>query len=1152
MDKLSRRTILAAFLALQGFLSFGAQLNQQYSYTQLTPSDGYPSKPTSIVVENFGYAWIGTQEGVYRVESNNVRHITDRDEFPVKLPGNEIYAFLPDAEQNLWIFTDNGICYRKMSNAPEGLVAYSAVSTNSSVFLGCENEIWRYDYSTSEFTRVAQFESEVPFKISHMFMGVLGRILVFSSAGKDAYFFYPETDRIEKVDPRTYEWANGYHTVFMDSEYRLWVSYFNKGVVRYDHYGNVIQKYNVENGLLSNNIVNCIVERGGEIWVGTEGGGICILNTRENTSTALRQDPSNPRTIPANIIKTMTVDDNHNVWVGRENGGLFIISDTKVEAFRTEAIRPHINSEGILSLYQRSKDKVFWIGTKGSGLLSYDPDTDKFTQYPSTAGLQISDICDGGSNCLILSTPSLGLFIFWTNTGVLQKPVNSIYDSDADLLSGSFSASLENDENGNILVLSEKIYKVTIPSEETQIFPFPQGVESGDFNSVQGSRGKFFYGSGKLFKWDNSLADKVAVLKEIDSSIHCATMGLNGNIWFAAGDHICSYDLESGEVTKFPLQFATTPQSLACDEKGNLWIGTKSLLYCYEPRSGAFTAMENTDGAFDNEYEPNASIVCNDGTVVMAGVNGIVRINPELDHYSVKDPQVVVLEVKVDREMKTDLSGTLEVPSNFKDLYIRFFVKDSDLLRKKHCRLYVTGPGTSYMEETDRMQMSFRGLRTGQYYITASCVTKEGRWTDPAQVFTFRVRPPWYFSWWFIFSVLGFMIIAGLITFTIYRQENNLNQEKEANEERLNFLVNVSHELRTPLTLVMGPLARILSEMPEDDKYHDKLKHVYTQANRMKTLLNTILTTNKIKAGATEAKLAPVLLNDWVTNCINTFKDEATGRNMQIMSRLDPAVGTVKMDDNLCQIVFSNIMMNGLKHNEPGKSIIVKTELRSENSMVRISISDHGTGFGNVDMSQLFVRFYRVKEDQTGFGIGLAYAKTIIDEHNGNIGAYNNIDGVGATFWFEIPYDMHGSAGDFSFAPPVVKASEAKEMISQKDLAGKSLLFVDDDPDLRQYIEDEYTDTFAKIYLAKNGIEALGILRDNEVDIVVSDVMMPEMDGLELCKRIKAEYKRIPVILLTARADAESTKMGYAAKADVYMPKPFKTDKLLKTIEILL
>ena len=367
-------------------------------------------------------------------------------------------------------------------------------------------------------------------------------------------------------------------------------------------------------------------------------------------------------------------------------------------------------------------------------------------------------------------------------------------------------------------------------------------------------------------------------------------------------------------------------------------------------------------------------------------------------------------------------------------------------------------------------------------------------------------------------------------------QELEAARMSEQNQaERYNFLVNVAHELRTPLTLILGPARRLMNAKDTSEAAHKSLSRIYHQADRMNVLLNTVLTTNKLEEGGDVARMEPVDFNKWIAGAAEEYTEEAESHGMSVSLAFDPSVGTVKIDEHLIKVVFANFMINSIHHNTPGTAIEVSTALGAKGKTVRLCVKDRGPGIGDVEVENLFKRYWRATEDKTGFGIGLSYSKSIIEEHGGSVGAFNNTDGQGATFWFEIPVD--GTAA---------KAPKGPE----GPLAGKTLLYVEDDKDLRDYMQTEMESVFGTVLTAANGRDGLEVMERQKADVIITDVMMPEMDGIEFCTRVKKDsrFKGVPVIILSARADAQSVRRGYEARADHYLEKPFDFDELVEII----
>ena len=389
---------------------------------------------------------------------------------------------------------------------------------------------------------------------------------------------------------------------------------------------------------------------------------------------------------------------------------------------------------------------------------------------------------------------------------------------------------------------------------------------------------------------------------------------------------------------------------------------------------------------------------------------------------------------------------------------------------------------------------------------------------------------------------------------------------RNADKEKVQFLINISHELRTPLTLIYAPLKRMVEKVSikpleaEDQEFLKKqLINVHRSANQMKTIINMTLDVNRISEKGNTLCIRPHLLNEWIKSVASEFEYEFKNRSVEVNYMLDEQITSVDFDDSKSESILSNLLMNALKFSEENTAITISSRLMT--NTVRISVSDKGIGLGNIDPEQLFTRFYQGEHNRQGSGIGLYYSKILINQQKGTIGAFNNAD-KGATFYFELPLRcINPMESDFAELPVYelssISTAEPAEISlsdSQTLASGCSAVIVEDNSELLQYLTDVFKEKFKTVYAASNGEEAWQIINDKMPDIVVSDVMMPLKDGYELCRQIKEDMLtcHIPVILLTARSDRNSTISGYQLGADAYIPKPFETDFLLVMVFNLL
>ena len=460
-------------------------------------------------------------------------------------------------------------------------------------------------------------------------------------------------------------------------------------------------------------------------------------------------------------------------------------------------------------------------------------------------------------------------------------------------------------------------------------------------------------------------------------------------------------------------------------------------------------------------------------------------------------------------------------------------------------------------------EINLSSLPTGSYHIKAACSTRNGDWTADYDILTLIVLPPWYKSGWFILSCTLFIFVSVILIFILLlrNKETKLKwamkeHEQQVYEEKVRFLINISHELRTPLTLIHAPLKQLMDKLTADNENYPLIQSICKQSERMKNILNTVLNVRKMEVGQSTLHVQSIQLDEWAEQLISDFKPEASVRGITLVYQPEPEIQTLCFDKEKCTTILTNLLINALKYTPDESTISISTRLSEDRTRVRISISDQGPGLKDVDTNNLFVRFYQGNNSRPGTGIGLSYSKILVEQHGGNIGAYDNknFGSPGATFWFELP--LNTEPGNITLHPQeylntLLAPTQETESIPEQQEENKTaqshtLLIVDDNKDLTDYLATALKDRFKTIWVAADGEEALRLCREKRPHIVVSDIQMPHMNGYELCKQIKEdlEISHIPVILLTARNDEESQLYGYKNGADAYITKPFEVSML--------
>lgn len=1131
---------------------------KEYTYFRFSSADGFPSMVNSVFVEKNGFAWIGATDGLYQLtSSSSFIHLTKENasDYNQFLPGNNVLNIYGDSHNVIWVMTDGGfVGYKSSLHFPENeyivgmdgqKVAYCACEIGDCVYFGGDNCIWKYDYSTESFSSVLSVNSTPSFQVKDLLHGAGNGgsdLLVFKNGG--GHFIYDTRNKF--VRETVFQNSDDFYESYVDSNGNLWQGIFNDGYYCINPDGQVMCHITKEWGLTSETIM-CFQEVGDEMWIGTEGGGINIFNFKTMEISALEHNQHFKGSLPTATVTSMFADHNGRVWCCSPSIGVFVVSETHIKNYGSELITWSPSFEGFSALFQDGAQDDIWIGTTGAGIYRFDPRTERFQSIRSTEGLSVTSIGRFDDNRIAFTASNNGGYILDKRTGSIQKAntKQELFFSNTTY----YGSYIDTDSQGRVLTFSSEIVRYDASTGLTEFIDLSSLDISSTLRPVQGAKCKYVEDGRCLYEWDENLPEKLKPIyrSETANSLRGGSMDRNGIIWFTSNDGFWSFNTENHKVDSFLQKFRNKPSSILCDAYGNVWFTTPDQIFSYSPNDGKVVTLSEIDGVRRDDFNSNAKLAAEDGNVYFAAQRSLLRITPDFTFKNEVNPQISVVSVSVDNKVVPDFQK-FKVPTNNSSVEIKFFVNSNDILSARMYRIHVDGPvGQIYEAESISPIITLRHLAPGLHNILVSFTKSDGSWTDPQLLYELAVRRPFYASPWFLVLV-GFFLFTFifLIRKVVHARRDEI---KAMEEERYNFLVDINHELRTPLTLVNGHLKRLKNDSDLDAKTQKSIDKILLQTNKMSSLLNTILTTSKIKDGRSSLDITSVDFNNWLREIAEEFYDEAMSHNMKIVLRLDPTIGMMPMDEKLMRIATYNLITNAIKHNLSGHHITIWSGWDSNNpNMIRVGVKDHGSGIGVIDTDKLFDSFYKVTEEETSFGLGLAYSKYLIEAHKGNIGAFNNEGDQGATFWYEIPagYDTLRSEEKILNA-----VRNRARQIENKTIKDKVILFVDDDADLRIFIYEELKRFCQNVLLASGADEAMDILHDNEVDAVITDIVMPGKDGFDLCREIKStpQYFHIPVILLTSREDETNRSKGFVSKADYFLPKPFEIDSLLAILD---
>ena len=571
-------------------------------------------------------------------------------------------------------------------------------------------------------------------------------------------------------------------------------------------------------------------------------------------------------------------------------------------------------------------------------------------------------------------------------------------------------------------------------------------------------------------------------------------------------------------------------------------------------------------------YLPLFSLVSQKGMVYFPNTAGIMVVNtnendrPTSSRYEILSlTKAVVDGITYDCDALKDSKGHIDIPNRYSQFEAHLAIGHFDQTKRIPFKVTLMKKGHSdpIMEKVSgETILNFPRLSFGSYSLLVSQRTIQG-WSDPEKIMSFNVARP------FIMTIPSYLIFVALIlaiSITISKVSISLKQiemdramniqENKHKDDRISLLSNLAHELKTPLSLIYNPVKDMLEEKAVHGIDYDRLERIFNQVQKMSEMVNMILNKGTSDISKSDISIERIDLNDWLGRIVEDFRIDCYGKGLKTHYSPQKDMGMVDMDVKMVEVAVNNIMTNAIKYSD-SRTITITTE-RTDGKIL-ISFQDEGRGF-TCKPEELFKRYFREDDNVPGYGLGLSYAKLLINILDGNIKAQKN-KGPGSTFTIEFPDDLgkrfsekteKSSSMPVSNITPQYSDIEETPVADEFDFDTKSmtLLIADDQDDILQFIKDEYSSLFKTIYTAHDGSEALDLVRQRMPNVVVSDIMMPHMNGFELCKTIKTdlELSSIPVILLTSRSDPKNQDMGYKMGADSFMPKPFDSKLLYKII----
>ncbi|WP_373149806.1 hybrid sensor histidine kinase/response regulator transcription factor [Bacteroides ovatus] len=1109
---------------------------------------------TSIIERRNGDLWIATSgQGAISLKKNsNPASFHIETELTDRIGSNYLNVIFEDSRQNLWIATEEKGLYRYSPESKE-LKSYKAPyhiagddvsaiceDAHGQIFVGTLTKgLFRLSSRQEGNFEPVLYQNRMNLNIRTLIIDTRGKLII-GTDGEGVKEYQPQQDIIvdSEINTDPFDFSKSkVHSLIEDKDHNLWLGIFQKGLIlvpgisnKFDYYG----YKSIHNNTIGSSCVMAIhTDEQATIWIGTDNDGLYAINDQGKQLRHYTHQAGNPQSVPGTIL-CLYEDSNQELWLGSYFDGLARMNkQTGTCQDATSLLQGNLNAgKPKVSCIIEDKNKNLWVGTYGSGLYKINLPTQHVTYYESTR--------------------------------------NENDDWSINRLPNDWISYLLEDREGMIWIGTYKGLAVLNPQTDNFI----------------------------NYKKQNNLLPGYVVYSLLESS--------NGEIWAGTSEGLVC--LNKDRLT--PVLFTTAdglPSDIICglaeDEKKNIWISTHQGISKLNPPEKKFINYYAGDGLQGNEFTRTAVFKDKRGKIFFGGTNGVTAFYPQDITEIKKEMNVLITGFHVANRpvKKGDKSGNNVITDtavmdteqftlayNENTFSIDFSVLEFSNPDRISYQYKIKELGDEWIStQPGTNRVTYSSLKPGKY--TFSVQARDHNNFSNIRTVTIAITPPWYQTWWakVIWGCLGALLIYALTMYILsrirHRQEVMRQKHMEQiNEAKLQFFINISHEIRTPMTLIISPLEKLLAEHSEKQPVY---LMIYRNAQRILRLINQLMDIRKLDKGQMHLKFRETDIVGFINDLMQTFNYQAQKKNITFTfeKELEGADSLkVWIDLNNFDKVLMNVLSNAFKYTHEGGNIEVSLKTGHNDAYrgalkdyFEIDITDNGIGIDKNKIEQIFERFYQIDNDMTqsnfGTGIGLHLSRSLVELHHGIIKAENREDGQGTRFIIRLPLGSNhlkaeelenpeetGSEPTISQLPKdsiyeTEEENKTNEYRKPKAKTRYRVLIVEDDEEIRRYIRSELDSDF-RIYECTNGREGLETILKEKPDLVISDVMMPEMDGITLCRKIKQNINinHIPIILLTAKSKAEDQIEGLEIGADAYIVKPFNTELLRTTISNLI
>ncbi|MFV0391824.1 MAG: two-component regulator propeller domain-containing protein [Paludibacteraceae bacterium] len=1197
------KLFFAQFLLL---ISTTIYSQHSYSFRTFSPKGGfYYDGVQSIIQDNDGFIWILLENDLQRFDGYEYKRYTSDFQNP---DISNLYNIVKDTAGVLYVSSSNGLfrydkltdSFTKYMNEP-----VLGLDIDRHNIMWCTFNGLLYKLSLADKTlKECRYKDKSIWNIFHCAKQKDG-VFLASYFNKIYYSAYDQSGKISLYAslPNDYNIDD-----ILCKENYLWILTEKHGVLKMDVSSKKIEgQWEFRNKEEDFPVSAFYLDKNNKVWIGTQRG-LYVLDPATGNFQLYLHSKSDYFSLPNSSVWSIVGDAHQNIWIGTFAGGLCYVNPDEDISIKTYTSDKSSLSHNLVSAFAED-GPLLWLGTEGGGLNCLDRRTDSFTLYKADRknnrlnSNNVKSLALDFNKRLWIAMYLGGLDCFDTRTKTFRHFLNDPKNKNSLYVNNLRKIILEGDSG---LWIAYQIDRPLISFYSFKKNTFTHSI-FGDkgyvFDIHKDNVGNLWIVTNKdLYKKDKQTSNIVNVSSKKNEILNARSICTDeaDNVWIGTvGRGIIKYDVSTSEFISYPelLSFNVHSVNSICPaSSGYLWIGTNFGLFLYDIKRNTYRRFDDSDGLPGNVYYPLASVRGNSGNYYFGGTNGFTIMDARMKTNSQLEPKAVISEFYIDNvpaksNFKRGNSGN-EIILNHNQINFGFkFSSDNYVSPGKNRFKYRLKEYDDRWVTTDAFNRTamYSKIPSGTYYFEVLAANNDGVWGDVPTVVKIRRQPAPWASWWayLLYVIFGLAIATAIIynyveqrrlKLQLYVDDLNKQKKEEIHQSQLRFVTNISHDFKTPLSLILATLGNLKQEGIK--QYYYSILH--NNAQRLLNLVNELMDFKTIEHGKMNLQIQATDVNSLLTTLTSDFIDYAQSHDIQFDFSHDQALpDLLPIDKYVVERIVMNLLSNSFKYTKNEGEVKIATyesasKFASSYELARqicdgdvptdnflIVISDTGTGISKEMLLSIFDGYYPVNtsnlNQHIGTGIGLALVKSLVLLHKGFIRIYSEY-GKGTDIVIGLPtdvsvYDKSELAETQILQSPFDDNTESFDMIEdiKEDILQnekKRVLIVEDNNDLNKLLSD-FLSPYYEIFNTSNGVEATEILQETDIELIISDIMMPLKDGITLCREVKADINtsHIPFILLSAKVELDSKIEGADSGADMYFEKPIDFNLLLLSIK---